>query len=668
MKKITSFFIVFISLILGSSISAFEDQTTHPHFTKRAIKYCSEKGVANCSYLFDRSDVIAQGATDEDKGSRFYCHFSPVLTYTGLINGQTDAITWGFKDVAVKKCNPDADNRNHYKWDDALYAATIDDRHLSLGHVLHLLQDMAVPAHVRDDGHGALTLHGLGSNDPLENYAAINDGTFSLDMPPGYDLIVDKTPEELFLDLSSYIKTHYFSDDTCFDTHVVNSPTSCEEDDHYFYTENPETGKCDKKIAHKGAAYWLSCTVSVSCNKRMSEINNIIATEQFNEIYPKAIQYSASLAKTYADRLNIIDKLELSTHIFTKHFLAYGYYLDFVLYDPQKMATEVKLTGDSIGTIKLVYYNDRKMWVFENYSLGLTKPTSDLFYTFYITTQGLTTSVTKKITGYVDIFAQNLSPSGTVTGAFDFSWQGSCFDGYYVVDLIDSNNKLIWQHFTKDSSETKVPYTGPALVGGETYYYNIQLRIKTNGEENFSLNTGSFTYSTSGNGYNLQWLSESQDYSNGEVLGNWKILQYKDANSYNVNGVWTLNASQWGGSNATYGSDGSINNSVLWSYTPGGTASTSFDVMSSAVAFMFQSDSNDGNVNVFVDGEAVLLNKDLRTLPYQMPGGQIMFGTLVVSGLPYGYHTIMIENIDPGDTNNDVHIFGGAALQQIDVP
>ncbi len=58
---------------------------------------------------------------------------------------------------------------------------------------------------------------------------------------------------------------------------------------------------------------------------------------------------------------------------------------------------------------------------------------------------------------------------------------------------------------------------------------------------------------------------------------------------------------------------------------------------------MLESDGNDGLVNFYVDNAEVLHHFNMQTLPVErLPDSWV--GTLVVSGLEYGQHSVKIES------------------------
>lgn len=129
-----------------------------------------------------------------------------------------------------------------------------------------------------------------------------------------------------------------------------------------------------------------------------------------------------------------------------------------------------------------------------------TPPLDTVVFNFTATKKaGGTDSVSKTITGYVTDFATNLAPTGNVTSATPvFSWTGITGATFYGVQVSDANGNRIWNAYSLPSSTTSAVYNfdgkGPALVSGQTYYYEIVSTIVTAGINNDSFAKGSFTF------------------------------------------------------------------------------------------------------------------------------------------------------------------------------
>ena len=204
--------VTFLSLITIEICNSFDDSKTHPDLTRIAIKNAhisdylinqlgflegTEKQLT--TYWFPTSKTILtwlmQGSTDEDSPTcRASNHFhDPLKAWTesyvtdspAIIQAwcrdvppvwpQYPNITWatGYETRGVKLTTPM--DRQDMNWDNAhayFYSALTETDHYkrddyfvktfrALGQVMHLLEDMAVPAHVRNDFQSHLALLSL---------------------------------------------------------------------------------------------------------------------------------------------------------------------------------------------------------------------------------------------------------------------------------------------------------------------------------------------------------------------------------------------------------------------------------------------------------------------------------------------------------------------------
>lgn len=128
-----------------------------------------------------------------------------------------------------------------------------------------------------------------------------------------------------------------------------------------------------------------------------------------------------------------------------------------------------------------------------------TPPADPVVFNFTATKQGGgTETVSKTISGFVASFATDLLPTGNVSGTPTFSWTGISGATFYSVQVNDANGNRIWNKNNIPAGTTSAVYnddsTGPALVNGQTYNYEILSSIVTNGVNNDSFAKGSFTY------------------------------------------------------------------------------------------------------------------------------------------------------------------------------
>ncbi|MBI1827301.1 MAG: hypothetical protein HY287_03870 [Planctomycetes bacterium] len=232
-----------------------------PHFVGHEMgePYYSQLTAAGLLDLnTDYRGLVLAGAITEDKDERPLNHFylpiddshgmplrptlsAPPRRMIGpLFN--TDAVNWAFDDLG-----------NTYGWNtalsdlyDGLTNRCPEDRLRSLarafydlGHIIHLLQDMTQPGHVRNNAHGWIGLHGynpfVGIRDtsPFEVYfQEHSDLVRGILATYGPGLVVSNvpwlsTPKEFFYKNAIYTAVNFFSEDTIRDCRCCCADNAC---------------------------------------------------------------------------------------------------------------------------------------------------------------------------------------------------------------------------------------------------------------------------------------------------------------------------------------------------------------------------------------------------------------------------------------------------------
>ncbi|MHB1086515.1 MAG: hypothetical protein ACYCZ0_02080 [Minisyncoccota bacterium] len=199
--------------------------------TSRAFSVPTHEGVTQIiieQYEKLRGDVFTpeqaiaavRGSNEEDNDWRFMQHFYDPINNKGL---------WG-KYITSKDWVQNTDKQggelgyareyfsrnDDYTWDRAIFDYVYRDKVRAaeaLGHVLHLVEDASVPAHVRNDAHG--NLWGVGNPDTYEKYSGI--------FAKGNVNIVGKITPRQFQDIQDAVNSTalfanqgFLSDDTIF--------------------------------------------------------------------------------------------------------------------------------------------------------------------------------------------------------------------------------------------------------------------------------------------------------------------------------------------------------------------------------------------------------------------------------------------------------------------
>lgn len=235
------------------------------------------------------------------------------LTDIVAVFNHTSALYWA-KNAEANLCS----------YEKAVSAKAESDKWRYLGHVLHLLEDMASPAHVRNDAHvfasdeneQILAGYLLSKHNNIidENLVLINR-TLTPVQPDTSEI------DNYFNDLSSYTRRNFFSDDTILQETSASLPQGMElpqaaiteEDDYYCYGKEEESGR-KIKIAYKGLEYHsLSYSLKgllMSHEQKIKKaacINEEVVKDTFSFAGKKAIEYAAGLIKMFYDQVNPVD-------------------------------------------------------------------------------------------------------------------------------------------------------------------------------------------------------------------------------------------------------------------------------------------------------------------------------------------------------------------------
>ncbi|HPM11622.1 MAG TPA: hypothetical protein PK941_14385 [Paludibacter sp.] len=168
-----------------------------------------------------------------------------------------------------------------------------------LGHVLHLLQDMSVPAHVRADMHGGGDTYELELRElNIVDYCNIvgNCNISNLGEPKAIDTT---EPDEYFIQLAADTRNNFYSDNSF--TFMLKSlpPNIVTCDEQYLCNSNVGNGKI--YVADKNG--WMNSLPKMPSalggEKKYYKITDKVAASMFSYLGLQAIQYGAGLIKLF---------------------------------------------------------------------------------------------------------------------------------------------------------------------------------------------------------------------------------------------------------------------------------------------------------------------------------------------------------------------------------
>ncbi|KKS11783.1 MAG: hypothetical protein UU66_C0008G0002 [Parcubacteria group bacterium GW2011_GWB1_41_5] len=234
--------VLFYSLIVFKFVSGYGDTTTHPGLTDEIVDFY------NLSFdnklTSEEKEWLIRGSVDEDTPPRWINHFyDPIYQqgwtgqYTGWLPEELMRVfSFTFlstqKPVSSKNWANNQELQSKYKdykgnrvWERAIYEYATGDKKeafYSLGFILHLIEDLTVPDHTRNDTHAhdlQIVTGDYGS--PYEEYTKRftreNLNTAQDLKKANKSPVVLNSLDEYFENLANYSNNYFFSKDTIND-------------------------------------------------------------------------------------------------------------------------------------------------------------------------------------------------------------------------------------------------------------------------------------------------------------------------------------------------------------------------------------------------------------------------------------------------------------------
>lgn len=214
--------------------------------------------------------------------------------------------------------------------------------------------------------------------------------------------------------------------------------------------------------------------------------------------------------------------------VYSAHHMDGNYTGNIIIDDEHQRIISASATGTGMptGGVVLGKSTDGRWWGLPGDGpypdLGTSPPSAPPTYVITIVDDMGTHTVERSITGYVEEFASNLSPTGNVTGMVTFSWTGISNADGYTLSLENSNYERIWDNYEIEptaSNAYSIVYDGPTLTPGETYHYHIGSHINTDGNWNGSFSNETFSYSDGSTPTAVTVDFDDLDTSAGAVSG-----------------------------------------------------------------------------------------------------------------------------------------------------
>ena len=230
------------------------------------------------AYRFD----LIRGAKEEDDGNRSLNHFYDPVRNRGL--------SYGGKTWMRSKSWAVADDTNDFTWQKGLNAYAQGDSHrafLILGHVLHLLEDVSVPEHVRNDAHML--------DSPYESFTKtlvpVKDTT-----PP----LVLSSLQDYFDAMALYTNTGFYSADTIDDAAYVGpKPDYVAQEGKYLYGFKTDESGSKYHLVRYIRQQNYSWLKKDALSPFLDKSDKDILSDYWRLLSAKSIRYGAGMAHTF---------------------------------------------------------------------------------------------------------------------------------------------------------------------------------------------------------------------------------------------------------------------------------------------------------------------------------------------------------------------------------
>jgi len=327
-KFILNFMVLGTLLVFPLFSFAYADKTTHPALTDEIVKFFNIH-YPDLEINDEGRKLIVQGSIDEDSFGRWMRHYYDPVYNRGItvLKKWQSSKEWSqdTKAQAGITNRPFAGSvrafytsEDDYSWDRAIYEYAWGDKDrglLTLGHILHFIEDATVPPHTRNDIHLVYLDEVFHDRSPYEHWAS----KFNIENIDVISGLGDRKPVELstldeyFDTVASHTNKNFFSKDTIFDEEY-SSPT-IELIDTEILSNNIEY---TFGYFNNGNKKYKITLIDKEFDKTTGEIekvyfiedeDNLILTDYWNILSKEAVVNGAGVIKLFFDEV----KKELDT-------------------------------------------------------------------------------------------------------------------------------------------------------------------------------------------------------------------------------------------------------------------------------------------------------------------------------------------------------------------
>ena len=296
MLKYLNFILIFLMVVflLPANLAFAYKLDTHEYLTREAADFFNDY-YSDLEIDENLINQMVAGTMDEDDLSRPVYHFYDPINNRGLKIGFSEWLSakdWSTNSGAQLALKPlfslasifGVNNETDFTWDRAIDYYRDSDKEKAfyvLGHVMHLIQDMAVPDHTRNDQHI--------TGSAYENFSDQKQLDLVREQP-----IILNSLNDYFDQLSSYSNKNFYSQDT-IGLVGYKSPQpdyQAYKDGFYYGIKTDELG--EYYLSRKSGSSLLFANIF-----NVTVDDPLVLNGYWKRLASKAVQYSASLIKFF---------------------------------------------------------------------------------------------------------------------------------------------------------------------------------------------------------------------------------------------------------------------------------------------------------------------------------------------------------------------------------
>ena len=285
--------LLFNTIVWHDGAFCYDTNVAHPNIADWAVRvYEQETGEKLSDW---QVACLREGAEAEDLPIRWMNHFFDPIYRVGFKSIYLTAKDWSQAGVEQKNYA-----LGDQSWQRAIvYYQDHDEKEglIALGHVLHLIADMSVPAHTRDDAHP--------EGDSYEQFVKYNWNLLynGLKDTP-INLVYYSSLNNYFDNLANYSNNNFYSDDTILlkKYNLINITNKTVEKNQYgkeFLYHYASLNKKTYRVYVSDVAFgWQD-----NKEKNIKLEDSYILTDYTKHLLPQAVGYSAGVIKLFFEEV-----------------------------------------------------------------------------------------------------------------------------------------------------------------------------------------------------------------------------------------------------------------------------------------------------------------------------------------------------------------------------